>query len=92
MLYRIFHAASLLLSLLSWAIFAYCILTWVAPRSSARYWLERFIEPVCSPFRPLARMMITRWGAPLDFTCWFALIGIRIAGSLLWRIYYLIAF
>lgn len=92
MLYRIFSAVNMLLSLLSTAIFIYCILTWVAPRSSARYWLERFIEPICAPFRPLARMMITRWGAPFDFTCWFALIGIRILSSLLMRLYYLIIF
>lgn len=88
MLYNIFNAASLLLKLLSTAIFIYCILTWVAPRSPARYWLERFISPICAPFRSLARMLITRWGAPLDFTCWFALIAIQIAENLLWRIFY----
>lgn len=92
MLYRIFHAASLLLNLLSWAIFAYCILTWVAPCSALRDWLERFIEPFCAPFRSLSRMLIMRWGAPLDFTCWFALIGIRILNKLLWRIFYWIVF
>ncbi len=92
MLYNIFHAASLLLDLLSSAIFIYCILTWIAPRSPARYWLERFISPVCAPFRSLSRMLMVRWGAPFDFTCWFAIIGIRIAESLLWRIFYMIAF
>ena len=92
MLYRIFDAASILLSVMSTAIFIYCILTWVAPRSAARYWLERFIDPICAPFRPLGRMLINRWGAPFDFTCWFALIGIRIASRLLWQIYYMIVF
>jgi len=90
MLYNIFHAASLLLDLLSSAIFIYCILTWIAPRSSLRYWLERFISPVCAPFRSLARMLIVRWGAPLDFTCWFAIIGINLIRQLLWRIFYTI--
>lgn len=92
MLYRIFDAVNILLSLMSAAIFIYCILTWVAPRSAARYWLERFIEPICAPFRPLSRMLITRWGAPFDFTCLFALIGIRLLSQLLVRIYYMIAF
>lgn len=91
-LYRIFHAASILLRVLSWAIFAYCILTWVAPRSPLRYWLERFIEPFCAPFRALSRTLMMRWGAPFDFTCWFALIGIRILNRLLWSIFRLIAF
>ena len=90
MLYNIFHAASLLLDLLSSAIFIYCILTWVAPRSPLRYWLERFNSPVCAPFRSLARMLMVRWGAPLDFTCWFAIIGINLIRQLLWRIFYTI--
>ena len=81
MLYNIFQAVNALLNLLSYAILFYCILTWVAPRSPLRYWLERFISPVCAPFRSLARTMMIRWGAPFDFTCWFALIGIRISQS-----------
>ena len=92
MLYNIFNALSMLLNLLSTAIFVYCILTWIAPRSPLRYWLERFISPVCAPFRPLARMMIVRWGAPFDFTCWFAIIGLRIVRSLLQRVFYLLLF
>ena len=92
MLYQIFDAVSKLLGILSYAILFYCILTWIAPRSPLRYWLERFIEPFCAPFRSLARMMIVRWGAPFDFTCWFAMIGISLIRSLLWRVYYMIAF
>ena len=92
MLYNIFQAVNMLLNLLSTCIFVYCILTWIAPRSPLCYWLERFISPVCAPFRSLARTMMIRWGAPFDFTCWFALIGIRIAQSLLRRIFYLIIF
>ena len=90
MLYNLFNAVSTLLNLLSTAIFAYCILTWIAPRSPLCYWLERFISPICAPFRSLARMMIVRWGAPFDFTCWFAIIGLRIIRSLLQRIFYLL--
>ena len=92
MLYNIFNALNMLLNLLSYAIFFYCILTWVAPRSPLCYWLERFIEPVCAPFRTLSRKLMMRWGAPFDFTCWFAIIGLRIARSLLRRIFYLLIF
>ena len=92
MLFQIFNALNMLLRILSGAIFFYCILTWIAPRSPLRYWLERFIDPICAPFRPLARMMIVRWGAPFDFTCFFAMIGIGLIQSLLQRIFYMIIF
>ncbi len=86
-LYQIFSIASKLLSIISAAIFIYCILTWVAPRSPARYWLERFVEPFCMPFRALARIMIVRWGCPFDLTCWLAMIGISLIERLLWYFY-----
>lgn len=86
-LYTIFRAASYFLHLISTCIFIYCILTWVAPRSAARYWMERFVNPFCAPFRGLARKLSARWGSPFDFTCWFAMIAIEIAGSLLWYVY-----
>lgn len=91
-LYTVFYAASRFLDLISTAILVYCITTWVAPRSSLRYWLERFISPFCSPFRRLARYISMRWGSPFDFTCWFAMIGISLISRLLWQVYHLIAF
>ena len=91
MLYRIFYAANQFLSIISWAILVYCILTWVAPRSAARYWLERFVSPFCAPFRSLSEAICRRWGSPFDFTCWFAMIGISILSRLLWVVYRLLA-
>lgn len=90
-LYTIFQAASYFLHLISTCIFIYCILTWVAPRSAARYWLERFISPFCAPFRSLARKISMRWGSPFDFTCWFAMIAIEVVGWLLQYLYVLLA-
>ncbi|MBQ9952609.1 MAG: YggT family protein [Clostridia bacterium] len=86
--YRIFDALSIFLNICSWAILIYCILTWVAPRSSLRYWLEKFIYPFCAPFQRLSNYIRMRWGSPFDFTCWFALIGIRILQRLLWEIFF----
>ena len=86
-LHTIFYAASKFLQVISWAILIYCILTWIAPRSAARYWLERFISPFCAPFRSLARKICMRWGSPFDLTCWFAMIGIQILNQLLWVLY-----
>ena len=86
-LYNVYRAADWFIQLISLAILVYCILTWVAPRSAAREWLERFISPFCAPFRQLARYICMRWGSPFDFTCWFAMIGISIVSRLLWTVY-----
>ena len=51
MLYTLYTAAHYFLWIVNAAIIIYCILTWVAPRSAARYWLERFINPFIAPFR-----------------------------------------
>lgn len=89
-LYTVFYAVSKFIQLLDTAIFIYCILTWVAPVSGARRWLERFIEPFCAPFRPLAMAVCRRWGAPFDFTCLFAMIGLGIVERLLWVLFRLL--
>lgn len=86
-IYTVFYAADRFLSLISLAILVYCVLTWIAPRSAARDFLERFISPFCAPFRKLARAICMRWGAPFDFTCWFAMIGISLVQQVLWAIY-----
>lgn len=89
-LYTVFFAARKFLQLLDAAIFVYCLLTWIAPLSGARRWLERFIEPFCAPFRPLAHALCRRWGAPFDFTCLFAMIGLSIIDRLLIVVYNLL--
>lgn len=89
-LYTVFQAAGYFLHLISMCIFIYCILTWVAPRSAARYWMERFINPFLSPFRGLARWICMRWGSPFDFTCLFAMIGIELVGGVLQYVYVLL--
>ncbi len=86
-LYLIYQVLSAFLQLITAAIFIYCITTWIAPRSSLRYWLERIIEPFCAPFRELSRKIMMRWGGRIDFTCWFAMIGIQILQQLLRLLY-----
>ena len=89
-LYTIFFAANKFINVLHWAGLIYCILTWVAPRSSARYWLERFISPLCAPFYRLSRYISMRWGSPFDFTCLFALIALNLIQRLMWNVYYML--
>jgi len=91
-LYTIFYAASKFIGVIYWAILIYCILTWVAPRSAARYWLERFISPICAPFRRLSRYICMRWGSPFDLTCFFAIIALNLVQRLMWNVYYFLAY
>lgn len=90
LLYTLYRAASWFLELMSLAILIYCILTWVAPRSGARFWLERFISPFCAPFRRLSSYICMRWGSPFDFTCWFAILGLNLLRYLLQWVFYLL--
>ena len=89
LLYMIYTAADWFLRLISLAILIYCVLTWVAPRSAARYWLERFISPF-SHRSPLGAYVCMRWGSPFDLTCFFALIGVNILSVLLGEVYKLL--
>jgi len=86
----VFQAASLFLYVVRLALFIYVALTWIAPRSALCYWLQGFLQPFCAPFRRLARWCIRRWGSPFDLTVLFSLIGLSIADTLLWRLYYLL--
>lgn len=87
MLYTLFQAAQLFLRVVNLAIIVYCILTWVAPRSAARYWLERLISPFVAPFRRLGRYICMRWGSPFDLSCFFALIALQIVSEFLPDLY-----
>lgn len=91
--YTLYTGANWFLNLISMAILAYCVLTWIAPRSPVCMWLARFISPFVMPFRTLSDRIRARWGAALDLSCWLALIAIRILRSVLTYIFfYLIRF
>ncbi len=90
-LYEVFYAGDLFIQLISTAILIYCILSWFRPNFQAFYWLRRFIQPFVSPFQKLSLAVMRYFNAPIDFTCWFALIGFRILRRLWWVLYSLIA-
>ena len=48
------------------------------------------MRPFVAPFRRLSVWLMSRFRMPLDFSCWFAMIGISIVDQLLWRIYALL--
>ncbi len=90
-LYEVFYAAYLFLRLISAAILIYCVLSWFRPTFRAFEWLRRFILPFVSPFQKLSLAVMRHFRAPVDFTCFFALIGYQILERVLWRVYALLA-
>ena len=86
-LYKEFQAGSLFLTVIRWAILLYVILSWVRLRGNAYLWLESFVRPFVAPFRRLSVWLMSRTRMPLDFSCWFALIGLSLADGLWWKLY-----
>lgn len=87
LLYKTVRLLSSLLQLMSYVLMAYWLVSLVAPRSPLADWMRRVLEPFLAPFRKLSRMAVLRWGAPFDFTIFFAMIGVNLAGQLLWPVY-----
>ena len=67
------------------------MLSWFQPRFKLFFMLRQFIQPFISPFQVLSLKLMRYFRAPIDFTCWFALIGIGIIERIWWRLYYIIA-
>ena len=86
-LYKLFQAGSLFLTVIRWAILIYVVLSWVQLRGNAFLWLESFVSPFVRPFRRLSVWLMSRTRMPLDFSCWFALIGLSIVNQLWWWLY-----
>ena len=86
-LYQVFRAGSLFLSIVRFAILVYVVLSWISPRSSVYLWLEGFVRPFVAPFRRFSAWLSGRFGIPLDFSCWFALIGLSLIERIWWWLY-----
>ena len=86
-LYKVFQAGSLFLTVIRWAILLYVVLSWVRLRGNAFLWLEGFVRPFIAPFRRLSVWLMSRTRMPLDFSCWFALIGLSLVNQVWWWLY-----
>ena len=86
-LYQVFQAGSAFLAVLRIAILVYVVVSWLRVRGTAYLWLESFVRPFVSPFRRLSVWLMSRTRMPLDFSCWFALIGISLVNQLWWWVY-----
>ncbi len=87
-MYAVFRTVDIFLWVLRTAIIAYWLLTLLRFNNRLVEILAKFIYPFVLPFRRPANWVMRRTGLPIDFTIWFSLIGISIANSLLWRIYF----
>ena len=65
------------------AIFVYWILSFLRFNNRFVEVLAKFIYPFVRPFRRPAMWVMRRTGLPIDFTLWFAMIGINIVSELL---------
>ena len=86
-MYDVIHALQVFLRFLSFAIFVYWILTLLRFNNRLVELLAKFIYPFVRPFRRPAMWVMRRTGWPIDFTLWFAMIGINIVSELLWILY-----
>ena len=89
-LYRVFQAGSYFLNIVDTAILVYVVLSWFRPSFRFFYWLSNFVAPFIRPFRRLSEWIMVRTRIPLDFSCWFAIIGLQIINAVWWRLYYLL--
>ena len=90
-LYMVFRAGSIFLHVIDTAILVYVILSWIRLSNSLYLWLGSFIRPFVAPFRRFSVWLMRRTRMPLDFSCWFAMLGISIVERLWWRLYLLLA-
>lgn len=87
-IYAVFYTFSAFLRLVSAAILVYWLLTSIL-RLNNRFVqiLAKFVYPFVRPFQRPAMWLMRRTGIPLDFTLWFSMLALQLAGYLLERIY-----
>lgn len=89
-MYSVFRAVSIFIRIIEWAVVAYCILSWFRPRFKAFFLLRQFIMPFVSPFQKLSMKVMRYFNAPIDLTCFFAIIAFQLIDRLWWRLFILI--
>lgn len=89
-LYMVYRAGLAFLRIVEAAILIYVVLSWFRLRHPVYLWLESFVRPFVAPFRRLSVWITSRTRMPLDFSCWFAMIGLQLLQTIWQRIYYLL--
>ena len=86
-MYYLFRLLFIVLRVINGALLVYVILSWVAPGSPLYGTIGRLVEPIVRPFRALSRRLLGRFAIPVDFSVFFAMIGIEILRYFLIRLY-----
>lgn len=86
-LFYLFRSIDILLRLIRVCILVYWVLSLFRLNNSFYYLLARFVAPFVAPFKRLSMWVMRKTQLPIDFSVWFALIGLSIVRELLWRLY-----
>lgn len=88
-LFAVYQTIHIFLSLVQAAIFVYWILTMLRFRNQFVLLLAKFIYPFIKPFHRPATWVMKRTGLPIDFTLFFAMIGLSLADRLVYYLFVL---
>lgn len=87
-LYLVFKSVSIFIRVIYVGILVFTIMSWFRPSNKFYYVLGRFVAPFIMPFRRLSMWIMRKTRLPIDFSCWFAIIGLSILDRLWWQLYY----
>jgi len=82
-MYNVYHTLMIFLQIISGAIFVFWLLSILRFRNRFMEILARFIYPFVRPFRRPAMWVAKRTGLPVDFSLWFSMLGLEVAGWLI---------
>ena len=85
-MYTVYRTGSIFLSIIRTAILVFCIMSWFRPQNKFFYALARFVMPFIRPFRRLSMWITAKTNMPLDFSCYFALVGVSLVQTIWARI------
>ena len=88
----VFQAVSIFIYVIRSGILVFTVMSWFRPQNKFYYFLGRFVAPFILPFRRLSMFIMRKTRIPVDFSCWFALIGLTIVNELWWKLHDLLRY
>ncbi len=90
MLYGILRGVSYFLQIIGYAMWIYCICSWVlSPFNKVMRFLGRIVDPVLRPVRNVMFRIFPRM--PIDISPIIAGALLNLVNSLMWRVYFMLA-
>lgn len=89
-LYGVFRGISMFLQIIYYALFAYCILSWILPPyNRVMMFLGRVMNPLLAPIRRVMFRIFPHMR--IDFSALVLSLLLAVVQQLLWRLYILLA-